>query len=142
VWYEPTDIQKATKPWMDGRGQKVTFASPNLNELRSICSHLSLGEVRSMPSRAEELPELLIQLLITTQPLLRTMKALMVTLGASGFVIVRHASLDGIDEPLLPVSPGLQVSDRSATLTAEDVVALHFPAPQTAHIVSVSGAGD
>ncbi|XP_069938811.1 uncharacterized protein [Cherax quadricarinatus] len=43
VWYEPTDIQKATKPWMDGRGQKVTFASPNLNELRSICSHLSLG---------------------------------------------------------------------------------------------------
>ena len=44
VWYEPTDVKKATKPWLEGRGDAVTFASPNLDELRALCSYLRLGE--------------------------------------------------------------------------------------------------
>lgn len=140
VWYEPTDIQKAVKPWLGGRGDKVAFASPNLNELLAICSHLGLGELRIEPERTENLHELLKQILTTATPLLQTMQALLVTLGQHGFMVLRLASRDGIDNPLLPV--GTSVDTDATTLKCESVVGLHFPGPVNPQIVSVSGAGD
>ncbi|XP_071516798.1 uncharacterized protein [Panulirus ornatus] len=166
VWYEPTDIQKAVKPWLGGRGDKVAFASPNLNELLAICSHLGLerllklstdifplcvcsfgaagaprkGELRIDPERTENLHELLKQILTTATPLLQTMQALLVTLGQHGFMVLRLASHDGIDNPLLPV--GTSADTDATTLKCESVVGLHFPGPVNPQIVSVSGAGD
>nr|XP_045613763.1 ribokinase-like [Procambarus clarkii] len=139
VWYEPTDIQKATKPWREGRGRAVTFSSPNLNELRALCSYLGLGGVGEVPASSEDLHGMLQQVLATAAPLLETMHGLIVTLGANGFMVLRQAC-HGIEDPLLPVpARGLHPC---TTLEAPEVVGLHFPAPQPAQIVSVSGAGD
>jgi len=69
---------------------------------------------------------------IVSKPNLR---ALMVTLGRHGFVIVRRAAQGTADQPLqLQTSP-----------STDPIVGLHFGPPSTdtsAGIVSVSGAGD
>jgi len=59
-------------------------------------------------------------------------RALMVTLGSHGFVMVRRSAPGEEDSPLLQSQDG------------GDVVGLHFPKPSlpTRQIVSVSGAGD
>jgi len=66
--------------------------------------------------------------LLLSKPSLR---ALMVTMGVHGFVIVRRSSEGKEDSPLLEPSSG-------------QVVGLHFPPPsiESRSIVSVSGAGD
>ncbi|XP_042232087.1 pseudouridine kinase-like isoform X2 [Homarus americanus] len=135
VWYEPTDIQKVTKPWLGGRGDNVTFTSPNMNELGALCSHLGL--VPTIPGKYEDLPQMLQQVLTTASPLLHTMHALMVTLGPYGFMILRRASPNTMDDPLLPVTDICPI-----TVTHDEVVGLHFPGPQNPKIISVSGAGD
>ncbi|XP_063615855.1 uncharacterized protein LOC134789054, partial [Penaeus indicus] len=136
VWYEPTDIQKASKPWRAGKGDKVSFSSPNLNELRSICKHLSLGELppHDHVTEGEELTDLLGAIVRTAAPLLDTMSALMVTLGPQGFMILRKASPEKSNDPLLLLPPAPPSSDR--------VIGLHFPGLKNPKIVSVSGAGD
>ncbi|XP_042856030.1 uncharacterized protein LOC122242726 [Penaeus japonicus] len=134
VWYEPTDIQKAGKPWQTGRGDKVTFSSPNLNELKSICRYLRLGDLpfQDHVMEGDDLPELLRDIVHTATPLLDSMSALMVTLGPQGFMILRRASsIETSDSPLLPVTP-----------SSNGVIGLHFPGPKNPKIISVSGAGD
>jgi len=62
------------------------------------------------------------------------LRALMVSLGEHGFVIVRRAKRGSENEPLLAQVPQ----------TLDPVVGLHFAPPATgnSNIVSVSGAGD
>jgi len=71
-----------------------------------------------------------------TSPLLSkpNLRALMVSLGEHGFVIVRRAKRGSENEPLLAQVPQ----------TLDPVVGLHFAPPATgnSNIVSVSGAGD
>jgi len=71
-----------------------------------------------------------------TPPLLSkpNLRALMVSLGEHGFVIVRRAKRGSENEPLLAQVPQ----------TLDPVVGLHFAPPATgnSNIVSVSGAGD
>jgi len=71
-----------------------------------------------------------------TLPLLSkpNLRALMVSLGEHGFVIVRRAKRGSENEPLLAQVPQ----------TLDPVVGLHFAPPATgnSNIVSVSGAGD
>ena len=38
VWYEPTDLLKANKPFKSSAWEKLTYISPNLNELRLMYS--------------------------------------------------------------------------------------------------------
>ena len=40
VWFEPTDLSKATKPFQTGIKQPVVYTSPNFNELRAMASYL------------------------------------------------------------------------------------------------------
>ncbi|XP_037799918.1 uncharacterized protein LOC119594918 [Penaeus monodon] len=136
VWYEPTDIQKASKPWKTGRGDKVTFSSPNLNELQSICRHLSLGELppHDHVTDGEDLTDLLRAIVHTAAPLLDTMSALMVTLGPQGFMILRKASPEKSNDSVFLLPPAPHSSD--------GVIGLHFPGLKDPKIISVSGAGD
>lgn len=134
VWYEPTDVKKAAKPWEGGRGSAVTFTSPNLNELRALCAFLHLGEVGEAPARGEDVPQFVRSVLRAAAPLLDHAAALMVTLGSQGFVILRRSPAGGEDEPLLPVP--------SCPGRGAEPVGLYFPALPAPHVASVSGAGD
>ncbi|XP_027210795.2 uncharacterized protein [Penaeus vannamei] len=136
VWYEPTDIQKASKPWQSGRGDKVTFSSPNLSELRSIWRHLGLSELppSNHATEGEDLTDILGAIVHTATPLLDTMSALMVTLGPQGFMILRKASPEKSNDPLLPVLRAPHSSD--------GIIGLHFPGQKNPNVISVSGAGD
>ncbi|XP_066982604.1 uncharacterized protein [Macrobrachium rosenbergii] len=133
VWYEPTDIQKATKPWLTGRGHSVSFSSPNLNELRALCSHLDLGEIALIPEDKDEMLEHLPNILKTTAPLLEHMKGLMITMGKLGFMIIRKSTAEGINEPLLRANDNKKKSE---------VFGLYFPGERNLSVASVSGAGD
>ncbi|XP_068220687.1 uncharacterized protein [Palaemon carinicauda] len=133
VWYEPTDIQKATKPWLTGRGQSVSFSSPNFNELRTLSLHLGLGEIAWLPEDKEEMQEHLPKIVKTVTPLLEHMKALMITMGRLGFMIIRKSLPGGIDEPLLLANENIEKSE---------VFGLYFPGEKNVNVVSVSGAGD
>lgn len=134
VWYEPTDMRKAVKPWLEGRGHAVTFASPNLHELRALCSLLHLGEVGDSPKSSQDVPHLVQHVLGITAPLLQHIHALMVTMGQFGFMILRRAPVGRENDPLLPVPSTPEVQ--------AEPVAMYFSAITTDHVVSVSGAGD
>ncbi|KAK3854883.1 hypothetical protein Pcinc_038681 [Petrolisthes cinctipes] len=150
VWYEPTDIDKASKPWVGGRGHLLSFASPNLNELRSICTYLDLGKLmdskavaavgKNSSEEENKTQQLLKTVLTTAAPLLTSLHALMVTLGPLGFMILRQATSSTLDSPLLPLT---QMGTQEETCEEECMcVGLYYPAPRSPDIVSVSGAGD
>ncbi|XP_076052857.1 uncharacterized protein LOC143032269 [Oratosquilla oratoria] len=133
VWYEPTDVQKASLPWRSSNPLPA-FASPNLQELSNVTTFLGQGPLPPLPAASAEWSEVhkvLRSVLEASTPLLENMRALMVTLGSHGFLLVRRAQQTQVDSPLL-----------TSVDAGGDVVGLHFQAKRMDHIVSVSGAGD
>ena len=47
VWFEPTCVEKAVKPWQAAVLDFVTYSSPNLVELRSMYHSITSNEVPS-----------------------------------------------------------------------------------------------
>ena len=53
VWFEPTCVEKAVKPWQAAVLDFVTYSSPNLVELRSMYHSITSNEVPSSSTLGE-----------------------------------------------------------------------------------------
>ncbi|XP_069619371.1 uncharacterized protein [Ranitomeya imitator] len=129
VCYEPTDIDKASKPFTSNSWTALTYLSPNIKELLAINRTLGYVEDIDIPCKLEDIVDMAISLSL---PLLENIHCVIVTLGAHGVLLCGHRR------------------DRTVSLRAEDKVlrddlcAVHYPAAPIPpeEIINVSGAGD
>uniref|UniRef100_A0A8D2IV80 Carbohydrate kinase PfkB domain-containing protein n=1 Tax=Varanus komodoensis TaxID=61221 RepID=A0A8D2IV80_VARKO len=131
VWYEPTDVNKASKPFHSDSWTALTCTSPNLRELRAINQTLGHPVPEALPSKLEDMLEVAAGLAC---PLLKELHCVVVTLGQHG-VLVCGRDVGGS----VSLHPGTSTKSASGELCA-----VHYPAiPVSAEeIVNVSGAGD
>ncbi|XP_038009031.1 pseudouridine-metabolizing bifunctional protein C1861.05-like isoform X5 [Motacilla alba alba] len=91
VCYEPTDENKASKPFLSDSWKALTYISPNLQELRAINRTLGNPLPAELPSRLEDVVQAAVALAC---PLLAHLHCVVVTLGAHG-VLLCGRSLGG-----------------------------------------------
>ncbi|CAN2387227.1 Indigoidine synthase A like protein [Pristimantis euphronides] len=129
VCYEPTDIDKASKPFTSNSWMALTYISPNLKELLAINKTLGYVEDIDVPCRLEDMVEMAISL---TLPLLVNIHCVIITLGGHGVLLCGHRH-DG--------TVSLRATDK---VSRNDLCAVHYPvAPiPPEEIINVSGAGD
>ncbi|KAM6211891.1 uncharacterized protein WM294_004677 [Sarcoramphus papa] len=129
VCYEPTDENKASKPFFSDSWKALTYISPNLQELRAINRTLGNPLPAELPSRLEDVVQTTMAL---ARPLLAHLCCVVVTLGAHG-ILLCGKSLGGS----ISLCPGAQTA-------AASLCATHYPAIPISReeIVKVSGAGD
>jgi hypothetical protein len=89
VWYEPTDVNKASKPLkLVGCRSAIAYTSPNLSELKKMVDFIQPGlpDIRdvNLSQTIEEIQEPLAKSCI---PLLDTMQCIMITLGKLGMMV-------------------------------------------------------
>ncbi|XP_068046894.1 uncharacterized protein [Anomalospiza imberbis] len=131
VCYEPTDENKASKPFLSDSWKALTYISPNLQELRAINRTLGNPLPAELPSRLEDVVQAAVALAC---PLLAHLHCVVVTLGAHG-VLLCGKSLGGS----ISLYPGAHEQAAAARLCAA-----HYPTIPISReeIVNVSGAGD
>ncbi|KAL0968757.1 hypothetical protein UPYG_G00271310 [Umbra pygmaea] len=129
VWYEPTDADKACKPFLTDSWKSLAYASPNLAELCTMIKTLGLPTPTVLPSSLEEVLRCALAL---TRPLLAHLHCVVVTLGGNGVLVCGEHKAGTVH-----LQPGRRTMKRQ-------LCALHYPAlaHNTQDIVNVSGAGD
>ena len=137
VWYEPTCIEKATKPFSLIKKYNISYASPNLNELKSIYSTITHDNVSTANNDVVCLEdmgtdELVMECLKLAEPCLDRIHNIIITLGKHGVLVVRNKP-----------SQTLFSQDSSS---GGDRSAVYYPAVRNdllpVAVKSVSGAGD
>ncbi|XP_010152609.1 PREDICTED: pseudouridine-metabolizing bifunctional protein C1861.05-like [Eurypyga helias] len=131
VCYEPTDENKASKPFLSDSWKALTYISPNLQELRAINRTLGNPLPAELPSRLEDVVQTAVAL---ARPLLAHLCCVVVTLGADG-VLLCGRSLGGT----ISLRPGADGQPAADGLCASHYPAIHISREE---IVNVSGAGD
>lgn len=131
VWFEPTNVDKACKPFLSDSWKALSFFSPNLAELRAVNQALGLPVPAVVPS---SLDDVLGSALALSLPLLEHLRCVVVTLGPHGVLLCGDA--EGVAVSLQGAEYKHQPGGR--------LCGVHYPAiPISAgDIVNVSGAGD
>ncbi|XP_073178605.1 uncharacterized protein [Lepidochelys kempii] len=131
VCYEPTDENKASKPFLSDSWRALTYISPNLRELRAINRTLGHPVPAELPSRLEDVVRTAMTL---TRPLLTQLHCVVVTLGMHGVLLCGRRV-----EGRVSLCPGTHKQN-----AAGELCATHYPAIPISReeIVNVSGAGD
>ncbi|XP_030399907.1 pseudouridine-metabolizing bifunctional protein C1861.05-like [Gopherus evgoodei] len=131
VCYEPTDENKASKPFLSDSWKALTYISPNLRELRAINRTLGHPVPAELPSRLEDVVRTAMTL---THPLLTQLHCVVVTLGMHGVLLCGRRV-----EGSVSLCPGTRKQN-----AAGELCATHYPAIPISReeIVNVSGAGD
>ncbi|XP_068129191.1 uncharacterized protein [Hyperolius riggenbachi] len=129
VCYEPTDIDKASKPFTSDSWTALTYISPNIRELLSINRTLGYSVDCNVPCELNDVIDTAISLSL---PLLENIHCVIVTLGAHGVLLCGH-SCNGM--------LSLHLKDK---MFQGELCAVHYPAAPISpeEIVNVSGAGD
>ncbi|XP_056195223.1 uncharacterized protein LOC130149525 isoform X1 [Falco biarmicus] len=131
VCYEPTDENKASKPFLSDSWKALTYISPNLQELRAINRTLGNPLPAELPSSLEDVVQTAVALAC---PLLAHLHCVVVTLGAHG-ILLCGKSLGGS----ILLCSGAHEQTAAASLCATHYPAIHISREE---IVNVSGAGD
>lgn len=137
VWFEPTDVHKATKPFMTSAGQRLTYISPNLNELRAIYRHLTNtleSHIGHTEPDASPLEGVLDETLWLSKVIVEEVPVVMVTLGKHGVMLCQRTGMSDLP------TKGYRI-EKTDTMTA-DIFPAFNPDHPPDRIVSVSGAGD
>ncbi|TKS73659.1 Interleukin-17 receptor A [Collichthys lucidus] len=129
VWYEPTDPEKACKPFLSDSWKSLSYSSPNLAELCTMNKTLGLPTPEVLPSSFEEVLSVAVAL---SRPLLEHLHCLVVTLGANGLLVCGEHDAASVN-----LQPRKQKRRRQ-------LCALHYPALTVTaeETMNVSGAGD
>ncbi|XP_075066477.1 uncharacterized protein LOC142153103 [Mixophyes fleayi] len=129
VCYEPTDVDKASKPFTSHSWTALRYISPNLRELKSINRTLGYPVDIEVPGELDDMIEAAIGLSL---PLLESLRCVIVTLGADGVLLCGH-NCEG--------TLSLRLTDK---ISGGDLCAVHYPAAPISpeEIINVSGAGD
>ncbi|XP_062403096.1 uncharacterized protein zgc:136858 [Sardina pilchardus] len=129
VWFEPTDADKACKPFLSESWKALTYTSPNIAELCTMNRTLGLPTPTVLPESLEELLSCAASL---SRPLLEHLQCVVVTLGPMGVLLCGEHEAGSVN--LQP-----RRHRRKGRLCA-----LHYPAlpVSSEETVNVSGAGD
>ncbi|XP_032544883.1 pseudouridine-5'-phosphate glycosidase-like isoform X2 [Chiroxiphia lanceolata] len=84
VCYEPTDENKASKPFLSDSWKALAYISPNLQELRAINRTLGNPVPAELPSMLEDVVQTAVALAC---PLLAHLQCVVVTLGTHGILL-------------------------------------------------------
>lgn len=137
VWYEPTDIHKASKPFTTSAGRMLTYISPNMNELRAMYTTLTSTK-ESFIGHSEPdfvaLEGILDEALWLSKVIVEEVPVVLVTLGKHGVMLCQNTH-----HKKLPVQ-GYKI-ERTEKMTADIFPAFNSDNPPQ-NILSVSGAGD
>ncbi len=128
VFFEPTDKNKGLQILKSPYIGALTYASPNLAELRSLAGSTETEE----RDEAKNLNELLQECIHLSREVLDTIPFLVVTLGERGVLVVRR----GLDSDPLPLK------NASNLRKEETYSAKHYPVSPFENVISVVGAGD
>ncbi|TSK28061.1 Pseudouridine-metabolizing bifunctional protein C1861.05 [Bagarius yarrelli] len=129
VWYEPTDADKACKPFVSESWKALSYTSPNLAELRTMNQTLCLPTPKVLPDSLEDVLACAASL---SRPLLEHLHCVVVTLGALGVLVCGEHEAGTVS--LRP-----RKYKRKGRLCAVYYPALPVGSDET---VNVSGAGD
>ncbi|KAM9352022.1 uncharacterized protein ABDE67_006881 [Symphorus nematophorus] len=129
VWYEPTDAEKACKPFLSDAWKSLSYSSPNLAELCTMNKTLGFPTPEVLPSSLDEVLSVAVAL---SRPLLEHLHCLVVTLGANGLLLCGEHNAGSVN-----LQPRKQ--RRRKQLCAVYYPALTVTAEET---MNVSGAGD
>ena len=146
VWFEPTCLMKAEKPFLSDAWHNITYISPNIKELRSIDSTLmkqQQEQSRNLSGNEDtdkdrSLDSVITECLTLCKPLLKHIHCVIVTLGKHGALVCRDTTAD---TPF----PTAHFSSHAPTRQHSLVSARHFPASAPGGHVqngNVTGAGD
>uniref|UniRef100_A0A668ABN4 Zgc:136858 n=1 Tax=Myripristis murdjan TaxID=586833 RepID=A0A668ABN4_9TELE len=126
VWYEPTDSDKASKPFLSEAWKSLSYLSPNLAELCTMNKNLGIPTPEVLPS---SLKDVLSCAMALSRPLLEYVHCLVVTLGAKGVLVCGEYDAGSVN-----LKPRQQ----------KRLCALYYPAltVTTEETMNVSGAGD
>ncbi|KAM7414898.1 hypothetical protein PAMA_019626 [Pampus argenteus] len=129
VWYEPTDSEKACKPFLSDAWKSLSYSSPNLAELCTMNQKLGIQTPEEIPSSLDEVLSVAVAL---SRPLLEHLHCLVVTLGANGVLLCGEHDAGSVN-----LQPKKQKKERK-------LCALHYPALTVTaeETMNVSGAGD
>nr|XP_057942316.1 uncharacterized protein zgc:136858 [Doryrhamphus excisus] len=129
VWYEPTDSEKAGKPFLSDAWKSLSYASPNLAELCAMNKTLGLQTPEVLPNSLDQVLSLAVAL---SRPLLEHLHCLVVTLGAGGVLVCGEHQAGSVN-----LKPRKEKKKRK-------LCAVHYPALSVAarDTMNVSGAGD
>lgn len=129
IWFEPTDSEKACKPFLSDAWKSLSYSSPNLAELVTMNKTLGLPTPEVLPSSPDEVLSTAVAL---SRPLLEHLHCLVVTLGANGVLLCGE-----YEDGSVNLQPRRQKRKRQ-------LCALHYPALTITaeETVNVSGAGD
>ncbi|KAL9961537.1 hypothetical protein ACROYT_G030495 [Oculina patagonica] len=147
VWFEPTCIMKAEKPFLSDAWHSITYVSPNLKELRTMSSAIMKQEsLKHKPrpgnnnadDKDRPLEDIITECLHLCKPLLKHIHCVVVTLGKDGALVCRDTAAD---TPFPTAHRSSHLPTRQHSL----VSARHFPAlGPGSHVLvgNVTGAGD
>ncbi|KAF7224087.1 transcript variant X2 [Nothobranchius furzeri] len=129
VWFEPTDKEKARKPFLSDAWKFLSYSSPNLAELCIMNKTLGISTPDELPNTLDEILKAAAAL---SRPLLEHLHCLVVTLGPHGVLLCGEHEAGTIN--LQP----RKLKKR------KQICALHYPAMTVTpeEILNVSGAGD
>ncbi|XP_024137580.1 pseudouridine-metabolizing bifunctional protein C1861.05 [Oryzias melastigma] len=129
VWYEPTDVERASKPFLSDAWKSLSYSSPNMAELCNMNKTLGIATPNVLPTSLDEILHVAVSL---SRPLLEHLHCLVVTLGSNGVLLCGEKNADSVN-----LQPRKQ--KRKRQLCAVHYPALMVPPEET---VNVSGAGD
>ncbi|XP_037834240.1 pseudouridine-metabolizing bifunctional protein C1861.05 isoform X2 [Kryptolebias marmoratus] len=129
VWYEPTNAEKARKPFLSDAWKSLSYSSPNLAELCTMNKTLGLKTPEVLPNTLDEILSVAVDL---SRPLLEHLHCLVVTLGPSGVLLCGEQEGGSVN-----LQPRRLKKKRQ-------LCALHYPvlAVTPEETINVSGAGD
>uniref|UniRef100_UPI0037E74A19 uncharacterized protein n=1 Tax=Semicossyphus pulcher TaxID=241346 RepID=UPI0037E74A19 len=129
VLFEPTDSEKASKPFLSDAWKSLSYSSPNLTELCTMNKTLGLPTPEVLPGSPDEVLSVAVAL---SRPLLEHLHCLVVTLGANGVLVCGEHDAGSVN-----LQPRKQKRKRQ-------LCAVHYPALTVTaeETVNVSGAGD
>lgn len=141
VWFEPTCMMKSGLPFQSAAWENITYASPNVHELRTMSDtvveyHKAARHPKAekLRSREKSLENTIEECILLSQPLMTRIHCLIITLGRNGVLVCRDTSADH----RFPTAQFSQMPAKHHEL----VSAVHFPAPEIKDVVNVTGAGD
>ncbi|XP_056646659.1 uncharacterized protein LOC130451580 [Diorhabda sublineata] len=118
VFYEPTDVAVARKPFKSKHAKAIKFVTPNLNELYEIADSLNIKHKK---------PSILKDIALLSQEVVNYVDNVIITMGSQGILIARKG---------LASDSFLQ---RSTSFTFS---ARYYPTTSITNLINVSGAGD
>ncbi|XP_051976137.1 uncharacterized protein zgc:136858 [Xyrauchen texanus] len=129
VWFEPTDADKACKPFLSVSWKSLSYTSPNLAELCTMNQTIGLPTPSELPKSLEDVLSCVPAL---SRPLLEHLHCVVVTLGSQGVLVCGEHEAGTVN-----LQPRKQKQKGR-------LCALHYPALAVSsnETVNVSGAGD